>query len=102
MHPGVSNERLAPLTIEQQSGFLPVCPDFVIELRSPTDPIAALKNKTAEYVECGASLAWLIDPASRRVLVYRPGSDAEELDSPTSVSGDPSLQGFRLTLAEIW
>lgn len=98
----VSHERLAPLTIEQQSGFRPVCPDFVIELRSPTDLIAALKNKMAQYVACGASLGWLIDPANRRVLVYRPGSDTEELDSPTSVSGDPFLQSFRLTLGEIW
>lgn len=98
----VSNERLAGLTTEQQARFLPACPDFVVELRSPTDPIATLKNKMAEYLACGATLAWLIDPANRRVLVYRQGSAVEALDSPTSISGDPPLEGFRLTFQEIW
>lgn len=98
----ISNERLAGLTTEQQARFLPACPDFVIELRSPTDLIAPLKNKMAEYMECGATLAWLIDPANRKVLVYRQGSGTEELDSPTSVSGDPPLEGFRLRLGEVW
>lgn len=56
----------------------------------------------AEYMACGTTLAWLIDPANRRVLVYRQGSDVEELDSPMSISGDPPLEGFRLKLAEIW
>lgn len=98
----ISNERLADLTAEQQARFLPACPDFVIELRSPTDTFAALKNKMAEYMACGTALAWLIDPANRRVLVYRQGSDPEELDSPTSLSGDPVLKGFRLRLEEVW
>ena len=98
----VSNERLSGLTAEQQAGFLPDCPDFVVELRSPTDALAPLKNKMAEYVACGVMLAWLIDPANRRVLVYRQGADPEELNSPTSISGDPPLKGFRLRLEEIW
>ena len=98
----VSNERLAGVTAEQQTRFLPACPEFVVELRSPTDPITALKNKMAEYMVCGTTLAWLIDPANQRVLVYRQGSDIEELDSPKSISGDPPLEGFRLKLAAIW
>lgn len=98
----VSNEHLAGLTTEQQARFLPACPDFVVELRSPTDPIVALKNKMAEYIGCGTTLAWLIDPANRRVFVYRQGSDPEELHSPQSISGDPPLEGFRLRLEEVW
>ncbi len=98
----VSNERLAHLTVDERSRFLPVCPDFVIELRSPTDGLTALHAKMAEYVANGATLGWLIDPANRRVFVYRPGSDAEALDSPTNVSGELELGGFRLTLAEVW
>ncbi|MDE0422854.1 MAG: Uma2 family endonuclease [Gammaproteobacteria bacterium] len=98
----VSNKRLAGVTTEQQARFLPACPDFVVELRSPTDSVAALKKKMAEYMACGTTLAWLIDPANRKVRVYRRGSDIEELDSPTSISGDPPLEGFRLGLAEIW
>ncbi|MDE0177996.1 MAG: Uma2 family endonuclease [Gammaproteobacteria bacterium] len=98
----VSNGRLAGVTTEQQSRFLPACPDFVAELRSPTDSIAALKNKMGEYMACGTTLAWLIDPANRKVWVYRQGSDIEELDSPTSISGNPPLKGFRLKLGDIW
>ena len=56
----------------------------------------------SEYIACGAVLGWLIDPANRQVVVYRPELTAEELDSPTSVSGDPELPGFRLLLAELW
>ena len=98
----VSNKRLAGVTTEQQTRFLPACPEFVFELRSPRDSIAALKDKMAEYMACGTTLAWLIDPANRKVLVYREGSDIEELDSPMSISGDPPLEGFQLGLAEIW
>lgn len=97
----VSNERLAALSEDQKTRFLPICPDFVIELRSATDPLPQLKAKMAEYLACGAVLGWLIDPANRQVVVYRPQLPAEELDSPTSVSGDPELPGFRLQLADV-
>lgn len=98
----VSNERLVHLTVDERSRFLPVCPDFVIELRSPTDSLPVLHAKMAEYVANGVALGWLIDPASRRVFVYQPGSDREEMVSPASVSGDPALPGFRLRLADLW
>ena len=98
----VSNERLAALSTDEKSRFLPICPDFVIELRSATDPLPPLRAKMSEYIACGAVLGWLIDPANRQVVVYRPELAAEELDSPTSVSGDPELPGFRLVLGELW
>ena len=98
----VRNERLSGLTADERSRFLPVCPDFVIELLSPTDSLPALHAKMAEYVANGTVLGWLIDPASRTVFVYRPGTDPEEMHSLTSVSGDPALEGFRLKLKEIW
>lgn len=98
----VSNERLAGLSTDQKSRFLPICPDFVIELRSATDPLPALEVKMAEYVASRAALGWLIDPANRQVVVYRPELSATVLDSPTSVSGDPELPGFRLLLADMW
>ena len=98
----VSNERLAALSEDQKTRFLPICPDFVIELRSATDPLPALRAKMSEYIACGAVLGWLIDPANRQVVVYRPDLAAEELDSPTGISGDPELPGFRLLLAEMW
>jgi len=98
----VRRSRLVGLRPEQKEKFLPLCPDFVIELRSPSDPLAMVKEKMQEYISNGAQLGWLIDPTSRRVYVYRPAAEVECLDSPAAVSGDPILSGFVLMLAEIW
>ncbi len=98
----VLKARLANLTKEQKKKFLPLCPDFVVELRSPTDRLARLKRKMEEYRENGARLGWLIDPVERKVYVYRPGAEVECLDNPQTVSGDPVLPGFVLELREIW
>ncbi len=98
----VERERLSALTSDQRHRFLPLCPDFVIELRSPSDPLPSLEAKMHEYLANGARLAWLIDPQGRRVTIYRRDSDVEILDQPASVAGDPELPGFVLKLAEIW
>ncbi|MDE0371354.1 MAG: Uma2 family endonuclease [Rhodospirillales bacterium] len=98
----ISNERLASVAPEQRSKFLPLCPDFVIELRSPTDRLGRLQEKMAEYMANGAQLGWLIDPSSRQVFVYRGGSEVETLDAPDRVSGAPLLEGFRLRTESIW
>jgi len=97
----VRYERLDALTAEQQERFLPLCPDFVIELRSPTDGLSALQDKMREYVVSGARLGWLIDPLAGQVFVYRPGAPVERLEEPDNVSADPVLPGFRLELGEI-
>jgi Uma2 family endonuclease len=98
----VRNSRLRLLTQEQWNRFLPLCPDFVLELRSPSDRIADLTAKMAEYIENGASLGWLLDPLKQQVHVYRPGAAPEILDNPQSISGDPVLKNFTLNLPEIW
>lgn len=98
----VERGRLAELTAEQKRKFLPLCPDFVIELRSPTDPLAMIEAKMQEYIENGMSLGWLLDPESRRVHVYRPGKRVERLENVSELSGDPELPGFRLDLRRIW
>ncbi len=98
----VRRKRLATLTAEQKRKFLPLCPDFVIEVRSPTDRIAKLKEKMAEYLANGAQLGWLIEPDQRRVHVYSPDGRVEILKNPRSISGDPLLPGFTLDLQPIW
>ena len=98
----VSNARLASVAPEQRSRFLPLCPDFVIELRSPGDRLPALQDKMADYVANGAALGWLIDPVNRQVFVYRPGREVERLDEPESLSGSPALSGFDLRMGAIW
>jgi Uma2 family endonuclease len=98
----VERSRLAALTPKQRKEYFPLCPDFAIELRSLTDRLSRLKDKMAEYIANGARLAWLIDPTERKVYVYRPEADVEELDNPAAVHADPILPGFTLHLAKIW
>ena len=98
----VDGGRLAALSEDQLDGFAPLCPDFVVELRSRTDHLPELRAKMAEYLANGARLGWLIDPFERTVDVYRPGRPVEHFTAPEQVTGDPELPGLVLELAEIW
>lgn len=98
----LSPERLAGLTPEERRGFSRVCPDFVVELRSPSDRLADLQDKLREYIVNGARLGWLVDPQLRRVHVYRPDRVVELLTDPPEVRGDPELPGMVLDLTEVW
>ncbi len=98
----ITHSRLATLTAEQRKKFLPLCPDFALELRSPTDSLTALQAKMQEYLDNGARLGWLIDTEQRRVYVYRPQTPVEISENPETISGDPLLSGFTLDLREIW
>lgn len=98
----VRRSRWDQLTAKQQESFPPLCPDFVVELRSPTDDPENLLAKMDEYVANGAQLGWLIDPFEKKVHVYRPGEAVEVLDNPGSISGGPLLPGFSLDLALVW
>lgn len=98
----VRADRWQALSEEAQRKFPPICPDFVIELRSPTDSETELRAKMEEYLANGAQLGWLIDPANRQVEVYRRGESTQILDNPQAVSGDPLLPGFVLDLTEIF
>ena len=94
--------RLMALSSEDRRKFIPLCPDFAIELRSESDQLAPLQEKMQEYLDNGLSLGWLIVPYTRRVYVYRAGLPVEELEQPSRISGDPVLRGFELDLDEIW
>ena len=98
----VRRERWNRLTEEQQEGPAPLCPDFVVELRSPSDRLVLLYEKMQEYIDNGARLGWLIDPSEKRVYVYRPGQPVETLDNPDMVSGEPVLPGFMLKVHALW
>ena len=98
----VLRSRLATLTPEQKQKFLPLCPDFVIELRSPSDSLTDTQHKMAEFRDNGARLGWLIDAAERRVHVYRPGIETDVLDAPENVPADPEMGGFTLDMAHVW
>jgi Uma2 family endonuclease len=98
----VRRDRLAVLSTAEREKFLPLCPDFVVELMSPSDSLPETQAKMDEYLANGARLGWLIDRKNRRVLVYRPGQPFETLDDPAQVSGDPVLPGFVLDLNPIF
>ncbi len=98
----VERERLRDVAPARRPKFLPLCPTFVIELRSTSDSLAPIQNKMLEYLDSGAALGWLIDPTTRQVAVYRPDREVKILEDPVSVSGDPELPGFVLELEEIW
>jgi Uma2 family endonuclease len=83
-------------------GFIPVVPDFVIELRSATDRLNAVKTKMLEYQSLGVRLGLLVNPQDRQVEIYRLGREPEALDSPTSVNCDDVMPGFTLNMSEIW
>ena len=89
------------LSSEERQEFLPLCPTFVIELRSRTDRLSTVQEKMREYRDNGARLGWLIDPKSKRVEIYRPGQEVEILDASTSLSGEDVLPGFVLDLTGI-
>ncbi|MBE9240127.1 Uma2 family endonuclease [Synechocystis salina] len=98
----LKRERWESLTPEQQQRFVPLCPDFVVELRSPSDDLKPLREKMQEYQENGAQLGWLIDRQTRTVEIYRPGQAVEVLENPESLSGEAILPEFVLELAPIW
>jgi Uma2 family endonuclease len=93
--------RLKPLTSEQKERFLPLCPDFVIEVGSPSDEVAELRAKMEEYRRAGLRLGWLILPTSTSVEVYSEAG-VRVLISPEVLAGDPVLPGFRLELGPVW
>ena len=98
----VKLERWNALTPEQQKKFAPICPEFVVELRSVSDNLEPLKTKMQEYMDNGVLLGWLIDRKNCQVYIYRPGVAVECLDNPATVSGESVLPGFVLDLSKIW
>jgi Uma2 family endonuclease len=98
----VLKSRWNTLTKEQQGKFAPLCPDFVVELRSPSDLLHDVQAKLDEYIACGARLGWLVDPIGGRVYIYRPGRAVEMLELPLELRGDPELPGLVVDLRPIW
>lgn len=98
----VQQHRWEALTAEQQDTFAPICPDFVLELRSKNDNMEPLRAKMREYLENGARLGWLIDRKNKKVEIFRQNRDVEVLDNPATLSGENVLPGFVLDLTEFW
>jgi Uma2 family endonuclease len=83
-------------------GFIPVVPDFVLELRPATDNLKPLQDKMQEYRRLGVKLGLLINPKNKQIEVYRPRQDAEVLESPSSIDCGEVMPGFVLSMSRIW
>jgi Uma2 family endonuclease len=94
----IRRARWDALTEEQKNEFAPICPDFVVELRSKSDRLSTLQEKMEEYLANGAQLGWLIDPLEKKVHIYRPHAPVQVLDNPSDISGEPVLKVFVLKL----
>lgn len=98
----IQSDRWNNLTAEQRQKFVPLCPDFVIELRSPSDKLTSLQKKMREYKKNGTCLGWLINRQDRQVEIYRQGREVEILHNPKALSGEDVLPNFMLELKLIW
>jgi len=98
----VAAERWDALSEEDQVRFSPICPEFVVELRSESDRLTDLQTKMEQWMSNGAELGWLIDPELKRVTIYRAGKTAERLEQPEVVVGDGPIAGFELDMMRIW
>jgi Uma2 family endonuclease len=98
----ISLDRWETLTQEQQKKFLPLCPDFAVELVSEIDDLEEIQQKMQEYIENGLRLGWLINPKTQTIEIYRPNQAVEVLQSPSTITGEDVLPGFVLNLQPIW
>jgi Uma2 family endonuclease len=98
----VLQSRVNALTKEQKRTFPPLCPDFVVELMSPSDRLSKAKVKMQEWIANGVQLGWLLDPDHRTVYIYRPAGESEQLVNPERLVGEGPVAGFILELANIW
>jgi Uma2 family endonuclease len=98
----IQAERWNALTLEERRRFPPLCPDFVIELLSPSDRAPLTREKMAEFLASGLRLGWLINPQVKQVEIYRPDQPAEILEEPEELAGEGVLPGFTLNLTWLW
>ncbi len=97
----IKMERWDALTPQQRKKYLPLCPDFAVELVSESDDVEDTRKKMREYIANGLRLGWLINPQDKQVEIYRPNQEVEILESPTSLSGEDILPDFILDLQTI-
>ena len=97
-----SNERLEKFTAKQREKFLPLCPNFVFELRSASDSLKDFLAKNGGIYRKRRTTGWLIDPKNKKVHIYRADDEIEILENPVKISGEDILRGFELDLNEIW
>lgn len=94
--------RIQALDRKSFERFWHLAPDFVVEVLSPTDRIRTLRKKMQEWIDNGAQLAWIVDPETRSVEIYRPNANVQLLTDPATLAGEGPVEGFVLDLAPVW
>ncbi|MEY2985019.1 MAG: hypothetical protein RLZZ568_1636 [Cyanobacteriota bacterium] len=97
----VEKSRWQSLSPSQRERFVPLCPDFVVEILSPSDSLKKVQRKMQDYRDNGCRLGWLINRKKREVEIYRLQQAVEILSNPTVISGEAVLPGFNLNLTKI-
>ncbi|MEK6782966.1 MAG: Uma2 family endonuclease [Bacteroidota bacterium] len=98
----VKKEKWEALTLQDQEKFAPICPDFVVELRSKSDSLTELKSKMEKWMKNGCQLGWLIDPSQQKAYVYKPNEVIQEIDGfDKKLSGESLLPDFELDLSRL-
>lgn len=98
----ITLEKWEALSVQQRKKFLPLCPDFAVELVSESDDLEDTQKKMQEYLDNGLRLGWLIVPKTQRVEIYRRDHVVECLQSPSVLSGEDILPGLLVDLQPIW
>lgn len=98
----LSTEKWSSLTPEEQGKFIPFCPEFVVELRSPSDSLTELEEKMSDWMANGAQLAWLIDPFRKLAMIYRSAQEPETLLHPEFLNGEGPIASFTLKMQRLW
>jgi Uma2 family endonuclease len=98
----LSMGRWNALDRSSRATFLDFCPEFIVELRSPSDRVSAVEAKMEFWMSRGAQLAWLIDPTRKLAMIYHPDREPETLLAPEFLEGEGPIQGFRLEMGEFW
>lgn len=98
----VSRDRIAAIPKNLRAKFLRLCPEFVIEVKSPSDRLRPAQSKMESYLAAGAELGWLIDPQAMTVWIYRPGIQPERRAGVSSIEGEGPVAGFVLQLDAVW
>ena len=98
----ISRARLAALNPSELQRFWHLCPEFVVELRSPHDRLRIVRAKMNEWIASGAELAWLIDPEAQTVEIHRPNMPVEVIANATQIVAGAPVEGFTLELSRVW
>ena len=98
-----SPRRRASMTEDQRrQTFQPICPDFVIEVRSGSDSLASQQRKMAAWIAGGTELGWLVDPVAETVHIYRGGGSVELVERPDELSAEPTCPGLTISFEYVW